>query len=90
MVVGILIALAVVVLSPLASADPDGLERVAEDMGFIAVAQASPYNILPDYTVPFLGETPVSTILAGIIGVLVVLGIVYLLGRALRAPAGKN
>ena len=89
-VVGILIALAVVVISPLASADPDGLERVAEDMGFIAAAQASPFNILPDYTVPFLGETPVSTILAGIIGMLVVLGIIYLLGRALRAPAGKN
>lgn len=88
-VVGILIALAVVVLSPLASADPDGLERVAEDMGFIAAAQASPFNILPDYTVPFLGETPLSTILAGIIGMLVVLGIVYLLGRALRAPAEK-
>jgi cobalt/nickel transport system permease protein len=89
-VVGILIALSVVVISPLASADPDGLERVAEDMGFIAAAQASPFNILPDYTVPLLGETPVSTILAGIIGMLVVLGIVYLLGRALRAPAGKN
>ena len=34
-----LIALAVVVISPLASADPDGLERVAEDMGFIAAAK---------------------------------------------------
>ena len=85
-VVGLLIALAVVVISPLASADPDGLERVAEDTGFLAAAQASPYEILPDYTIPFLGETPLSTILAGAIGVLVVLAIIYMLGRALRRP----
>ena len=32
-------ALVVVVLAPLASPDPDGLERVAEDTGFIATAQ---------------------------------------------------
>jgi cobalt/nickel transport system permease protein len=86
-VVGLLIALAVVVISPLASADPDGLERVAEDMGFLAAGQASPYEIIPDYTIPFLGETPVSTIVAGAIGVLVVLAIIYMLGRAMQRPA---
>ena len=86
-VAGLLIALAVVVISPLASADPDGLERVAEDMGFLAAGQASPYEIIPDYTIPFLGETPLSTIVAGAIGVLVVLAIIYMLGRALRRPA---
>ena len=86
-VVGLLIALAVVVISPLASTDPDGLERVAEDMGFLAAGQASPFEIIPDYTVPFLGETSLSTIVAGAIGVLVVLGIIYMLGRALRGPA---
>ena len=52
----------VVLLSPLASADPDGLERVAEDIGFLEPAQEAPYAILPDYTVPFLGETRLSTI----------------------------
>ncbi len=88
-VTGILIALAVVVISPLASADPDGLERVAEDMGFINTGQTAIFNIIPDYTLPFLGPTPLSTILAGAIGVLVVLGIVFMLGRALRKPAGK-
>jgi hypothetical protein len=35
-VVGLAIAaLVVIVLAPLASADPDGLERVAEDQGFL-------------------------------------------------------
>jgi cobalt/nickel transport system permease protein len=81
---GIVISLLVVLLSPLASAFPDGLERVAEDIGFIDTAQSAPYEILPDYTVPFLGETPLSTIVAGIIGLLVVLGLAYGAGRALQ------
>jgi cobalt/nickel transport system permease protein len=88
-VAGILIALAVVVFSPLASASPDGLERVAKDMGFIASAQHPVFKIIPDYTLPFLGKTSFSTIVAGLIGVLVVLAIVYLLGRALRKPTDE-
>jgi cobalt/nickel transport system permease protein len=83
-VAGVIISLAVVLLSPLASAFPDGLERVAEDMGFIGTAQDAPYQILPDYTVPFLGETALSTIVAGLIGALVVLGLMILAGRSLQ------
>ena len=83
MVAGIVIALVVVLLSPLASSNPDGLERVAMDMGFIEAGQSAPYEIIPDYTLPFLGETPVSTIAAGAIGVLVVLGLAVLAGRSL-------
>jgi cobalt/nickel transport system permease protein len=89
-VMGALIALAVVVISPIASTDPDGLERVAKDLGFLSAGQASPFSIIPDYTLPFLGKTSLSTIAAGIIGVLVVLGIVFMLGRALRAPIEKD
>jgi cobalt/nickel transport system permease protein len=81
---GILLTLIVVLLSPLASASPDGLERVAEDMGFINAGQAAPFQLVPDYTLPFLGSTPLSTILAGALGVLVVLGLAFLLGRSLR------
>lgn len=83
MVAGIVIALVVVLLSPLASSNPDGLERVAMDMGFIEAGQSAPYEIIPDYTLPFLGETPVSTIAAGAIGVLAVLGVAILAGRSL-------
>jgi cobalt/nickel transport system permease protein len=81
--VGIIIALAVVLLSPFASADPDGLERVAEDLGFLGMAQPAPYQVLPDYTIPFLGSTSLSTIVAGAIGVLAVLAIAFLVGRSL-------
>jgi cobalt/nickel transport system permease protein len=82
--IGILLTLGLVLLAPLASASPDGLERVAKDMGFLKSSQAAPFHFIPDYTLPFLGVTPVSTILAGGLGVLIVLGLVILLGRNLR------
>ena len=85
--VGGLIALVVVLFSPLASADPDGLERVAINMGFINNGQSAPYQIIPDYTIPFLGETALSTIVAGIVGVIVVGGVVFLIGRGLKAKS---
>jgi cobalt/nickel transport system permease protein len=81
---GILISLLAVLLSPMASADPDGLERVAEDMGFLQLGQEAPYQILPDYTIPFLGETAVSTIVAGAVGALVLLGLMIVIGQTLR------
>jgi cobalt/nickel transport system permease protein len=87
---GVFIVLLVVLLSPLASASPDGLERVAENIGFIGTAQSAPYQIIPDYTLPFLGETPLSTILAGAIGVVIVLGLAILAGRGLQKKSSQG
>lgn len=81
---GIVISLIAVFLSPLASADPDGLERVAKDMGFLQLGQSAPYQILPDYTIPFLGETALSTVVAGVVGALVLLGLMIVIGQSLR------
>jgi cobalt/nickel transport system permease protein len=86
-VAGVLMTLAVLLLSPLASADPDGLERVAEDLGFLNKGLPAPYEILPDYTVPFLGSTSLSTILAGMIGMAVVAAIIVLLGQGIKAKS---
>lgn len=86
---GLGIALLVVLLAPLASAHPDGLEWVAEQQEFIDQALDSPFELLPDYTIPGLGETPVSTILAGLIGALVVAGLVYGMGRLLARRKSK-
>lgn len=86
-VVGILISLTVILLAPFASASPDGLERVANDLGFLQLAQDSPYEILPDYTVPFLGDTPLSTLVAGAVGALAVLALTVLAGRALQSKS---
>ena len=79
--VGGLISLIVVFLSPFASADPDGLERVAINMGFISTGADAPYAILPDYTLPILGETGGSTIMAGFIGVFIVAALIVFLAR---------
>ena len=83
-VAGVIVSLLAVLISPLASGNPDGLERVAEDLGFLNLGLDAPYQILPDYTIPFLGETAISTILAGVVGALVVLGLLILVGRNLR------
>jgi cobalt/nickel transport system permease protein len=87
--VGVLVTLAVVLISPLASADPDGLERVAIDLGFIDLGADAPYHIIPDYTLPFLGETPLSTILAGVIGLVIVAAFVVGLTKVLK-PGPKS
>lgn len=76
-VAGLLIAMLVVLVSPLADPNPDGLERVAEDKGFIEVAEDPSYEILPDYTIPFIENEALTTILAGAIGVLLVAGMGY-------------
>jgi hypothetical protein len=85
-VIGLAIAaIVVVVLAPLASGDPDGLERVGEDVGFIEQAQDAVYEILPDYTVPGIEDPVISTIVSGLIGVAVVFVIMVALGRVLRS-----
>ena len=71
-VLGYIVAVAVTLLAPLASGSPDGLERVAEDSGFIDRAQGAPYAIIADYVVPGIQNEALATILAGIIGVTVV------------------
>ncbi len=83
-IAGVAISLFAVILSPLASGNPDGLERVAQDLGFLGAGMEGTYQILPDYTIPFLGETPVSTILAGAVGAIVLVGVFILVGRNLR------
>ena len=83
-VVGLIIPLIVVLFAPLASAFPDGLEWVAGEKGFLATAQDAPYTFLPDYTIPFLGETALSTIVAGIVGVIIVAAFMMAAARSIR------
>ena len=68
--------------SPFASDAPDGLESVAQDLGFAAAAQDAPFELLADYSLGGIGGD-LSTALAGIVGVAVVIGLVWLLGRVL-------
>jgi len=69
-----IVAVIVVVLAPLASPDPDGLESIAGQQGWLGAAKDALFNIFPDYTIPGL-DGATSTIVSGLIGV----GIVFLL-----------
>lgn len=85
--VGLVVAvLVVIIFAPLASGDPDGLNRVAENLGFAQREHPAPYEILPGYEVPFLTGNA-SKIVAGLVGVLVVFGLIWVVGRFLaRKP----
>lgn len=74
-IIGLVIAVALAILSPLASSHPDGLEWVAEQKGFLNVAKEPLYQIIPDYIMPGIGNEAVATIIAGIIGTLIVFGV---------------
>lgn len=89
-IVGLIIAMAVTIISPLASPWPDGLERVAEDQGFIDRALDPFYEIVPDYVLPGVASEPVATILAGFVGVLIVFGLTFGLGYVLRGRQGHD
>jgi len=89
-IAGLALAVTVVLFSPLASSHPDGLERVAEDTGFLEDTEPSPYEVLPGYTVPGVRNEAASTIAAGIIGTLLVFALGYGLSRAVRRKDGAG
>lgn len=95
--VGLAIALLVVLFSPLASSDPDGLEKVAEDKGFIDEGEDAPYEIIADYVFPGVNNEDAATILAGVVGVAMVAAIVFgvafglrVLSRRVSLPAERS
>lgn len=88
---GLTLALLVVVaFAPNASAQPDGLERVAEDGGFADRARDAPLSLLPGYTIPGVEDETLSTILAGVIGVAAVAAIALLAGWVLRTRSTRR
>ncbi len=88
-VVGLLIAIGLAILSPLASAYPDGLEWVAEQHGFLEAARGPLYTIIPDYVFPGISNEALATIIAGIFGALLVFFVALGVGywRRNRKPA---
>lgn len=87
---GLLAALVVAFFSFATSSNPDGLERVAEDQGFLGSALDPLFNILPDYTLPFIENKAVSGVIAVMVGTLLVFGLVYLIGRLARRRKGQT
>jgi hypothetical protein len=85
---GLALATAIVILlAPMASSAPDGLERVAQDAGFAVQGEAAAFELLPDYSVPLLGDGNASLVVAGLVGVALLFGASLLLGRLLARRA---
>jgi hypothetical protein len=85
--VGLLLAVIVALFSPLASPHPDGLERVAEEQGFLEQAKDAPYQVVPDYAFPGIENKDLATIVAGVAGTVLLFGLGYGLAWVLRRRA---
>ncbi|GAA0181793.1 hypothetical protein SH2C18_42750 [Clostridium sediminicola] len=77
------------ILSPFASAKPDGLERVAEDLMFIELVKNNMFEIMPDYAIKSFDNPYLSTALAGVIGVIITASIVVLFTSLLKKSNGS-
>jgi len=91
--VGIIASIIIAVfISPFASSFPDGLEKVAENFGFLERAQnvvSDDIFIIPDYSFDAVNHPLWQGALAGLFGVLIVcaiFGIVFLIYKV----ASKN
>jgi len=80
-VAAIMVFLAVFI--PLASSSPDGLERVVENFG---IEEAAPLwkGVMSDYTIAAIANPYISTLLAGILGTLMVLVAGFVLGKVIN------
>ena len=83
-----LILISLAVLIPFASSSPDGLKKVAENLG-VEETEPVTHGVMPDYTVPIVEHEYSSTLIAGVIGVFLVLGAGLLLGKAIAKPEKK-
>ena len=77
---GLIVAMFLAIaISPFASSLPDGLERVAQDLGFFAKAEIKPIitSPVPDYAWPGVKNEKIATSLAGFLGTLLVFAMGY-------------
>ncbi|OFW56358.1 MAG: hypothetical protein A2W01_00280 [Candidatus Solincola sediminis] len=94
---GLAIAAALALLvAPWASSSPDGLEKVAEDKGFIEKAEETEpaWNgaPIPDYSVPGIGDShpALATALAGLAGTIAVFLLAWGLALVLKKKGGEK
>lgn len=83
-------------LSPFASSNPDGLDRVSQDHGFDKMAESHP----PSHSLPFYRwfdgyalrpvPAPVATPLAGMLGTLVTFSLAWGVGKMMVKPDPGN
>lgn len=84
------IALLGAVLSLFASAEPDGLEYVYQQLGSAFEPVSVIASPMPDYVLPGVSNTALAGVLAGIVGTIVAGALVSALLAALRGRATKD
>jgi cobalt/nickel transport protein len=78
-------------ISPFACGWLDGLERVAEDKGFLTAGEGPPLlnSPIPDYVFPGIADERVATGIAGVVGTAGVFGVAFGLAAVLRKRESK-
>ena len=91
-VVGLMLVLLLAVASPLASRHPDGLMWVATRYGFLNSEQNPIFKLIPHYLFPGVQNKTLATILAAMLGTVIVfgvaLGVAY--SRRRKKSSGDN
>ncbi|MFT3783831.1 MAG: energy-coupling factor ABC transporter permease [Nibricoccus sp.] len=80
-------------VAPFACPWPDGLDAVADKLGFAHAAQSSVAAPLTDYAIPGIHSPALATAIAGVVGAIVVFGLALLLSRLLvknQPPEANN
>lgn len=85
----LLVVVCLVFLAPFAYDAPDGLERVAENLG---VKENEPLweGLMPDYNFSLLENPYLSKVLAGTFGAFIVFGAAFLLSIGMSRTKGRT
>jgi cobalt/nickel transport protein len=84
-ILAVMTVIIALVLSPFASGHPDGLERVAEDHGFIEEARTGfAGSLMPDYEVAGVSSDLLKVGLSGLLGIIIIAAVLGLIAFLLR------
>lgn len=91
LLLGLFIAIVIAVfVSPFASSNPDGLEKVAENKNFLHNAKNIFTAPIPDYSLPGINNKTIAGSLAGATGVVLVFALAYGIGFCLKNKKSKQ
>lgn len=83
-VLGIVTLIFAGIFSLFASSNPDGLERVAIDAGFMEKETVHwSFAMFPDYQIPGLSDSWLANSIVGILGVLIMFTCLWIIGKCL-------
>ena len=86
---GLFTTLIVVFASLFASSFPDGLESISKKLGFLNQA-ASGSALMKNYSISFLGQGALSTVIAGLIGIAVIMSMFALFTKVLTSAKSAS